>query len=72
MAGIHYTARNLGAANRLAEEILAYKPRADVYINLSESQYGEYYAISVRENETQQNQQTQQQIQQPVNVPTIA
>lgn len=72
MAGIHYTARNLGAANRLAEELLAYKPSADVYINLTESQWGEYYSISVRENTENQPQNQPQTQQVNNNVPTIA
>jgi len=72
MAGKHYTARNLGAANRLADELLAYQPSADVYINLTESQWGEYYSITVREN-TENQPQTQSQTQQVNNnVPTIA
>lgn len=72
MAGKHYTARNLGAANRLADELLAYQPSADVYINLTESQWGEYYSITVREN-TENQPQTQSQTQQVNNnIPTIA
>ena len=51
MAGKHFTSRTFSGANKLADDILAIKPEADVYINFVEApadaNWNSYYSINV-------------------------